>query len=166
MSKESLEEKNIKKNKKSIYLNNKNNLPYNNIINDSFVTISKISNKSISTLNQNNIDPLLIIEDNKQKYLYHEQSKRHPKCSSCTNKYENILYKNKSALSDFILNNAITKKNNYYPNIKLLGNSRYKYSSPLLYVEDQKNNLSNSRLGLCKDQSLCQGDSNIIKIKI
>ena len=148
MSKESLEEKNIKKNKKSIYLNNKNNLPYNNIINDSFVTISKISNKSISTLNQNNIDPLLIIEDNKQKYLYHEQSKRHPKCSSCTNKYENILYKNKSALSDFILNNAITKKNNYYPNIKLLGNSRYKYSSPLLYVEDQKNNLSNSRLGL------------------
>ena len=32
----------------------------------------------------------------------------------------------------------LNKNNYYYPNIKLLGNSRYRYSSPLLFVEDQK----------------------------
>ena len=32
----------------------------------------------------------------------------------------------------------LNKNHYYYPNIKLLGNSRYRYSSPLLFVEDQK----------------------------
>ena len=132
----------LKKIKTTNNLNNKI-ISSNNIKNDS---LSKRSNNSSNSLN-NNISTSLKNE-NKKKNLYHEKSKKHPKCSSCANKPANIVYKNKSALSNFILMNLMTKKNYYHPNLKLLGNSRYKHTSPLLFVEDQKNNTSNESYGL------------------
>ena len=116
--------------------------------NDSFLSTSKISNNTSSSLN-NKIDSLIKTNNGKTKYKYHIQSKKHPKCSSCLHNYNKNLERNKSALSDYILNNELTKQKYYYhQNIKLLGNSRYKYSNPLLFVKDQENNISNSKLGL------------------
>ena len=139
MSKLLKEHNSLKMTKTSNNFNNNKITFSNNIRSNSF---SKISNNSSTSLNNNMSISL------KKKQLFHEKSKKHPKCSSCTNKRENILKKNKSALSNYILMNIIGEKNYYYPNIKLLGNSRYKYSSPLLFVEDQKNNISNSNYGL------------------
>ena len=143
MSKLTTEDNKLKKTKTSNYLNNNKTNFSNNIKNDS---LSKGSNNSSTSIN-NNLNRSLQ-KENKKKKLYHEKSKQHPKCSSCTNKQANIVYKNKSALSNYILMNLITKKNYYHPNLKLLGNSRYKHCSPLLYVEDQKNNMSNESYGL------------------
>ena len=127
---------------------NKNSISNRSNKNDSFSNISKINNNSSFTINKN-INELLHNENDKQKKLFHIQSKQHPKCSSCTSKYEKILDQNKSALSNYIINNSMSKKNYYaFPNIKLLGNSRYKYSSPLLFVEDQKID------GFCKNIGL------------
>ena len=129
----------IKKAKSINNIINKNSFSNKKIKNDSFINISKITNNSSSSFNNINENKILKNGNNQIKKIYHESSKRHPKCSSCTHKYENILFKNKSALSNFIINNAPSKKNYYFPNIKLLGNARYKYS-PFLFVEDQKNN--------------------------
>ena len=142
MSKLTTEDIKLKKKKTTNNLNNNKIISSNNIKNDS---LSKRSNNSSNSLN-NNIGTSLKNE-NKKKNLYHEKSK-HPKCSSCANKPANIVYKNKSALSNFIIMNLMTKKNYYHPNLKLLGNSRYKHTSPLLFVEDQKNNTSNESYGL------------------
>ena len=58
------------------------------------------------------------------------------------------LNKSKSALSEYIITNTSTKNKFCYPNIKLLGNSRYKYTSPIMFVEDQKNKMTDKNLGL------------------
>ena len=130
------------------YQINKNSMSNLNNKNDSFSNISKINNNSSFTINKN-LNELLHNQNNKQKKLFHIQSKQHPKCSSCTSKYEKILDQNKSALSNYIINNSMPKKNYYaFPNIKLLGNSRYKYSSPLLFVEDLKTNRFCNNIGL------------------
>ena len=143
----SFDENFIKKIKSNKNLINKNSFSNKNIKSDSLFNVSKISNESTSSIN-NNKNNQLKNENNKVKKFFHEQSQKHPKCSSCTHKYENILYKNKSALSNFIINNAPSKKNYFFPNIKLLGNSRYKHSSPFLFVEDQKNNMTKINFGL------------------
>ena len=137
-----------KKIKNQINMNNQNPSLNNNINNESILNTSKISNDILQEIDDN-IESLMQPNGSKEKRLYHVQSKNHPKCSTCMYNYQKNLEKNTSALSDFILNNEETKQKYYcYPNIKLLGNSRYKYTNPLLFVEDQKNNISSRTLGL------------------
>ena len=51
-----------------------------------------------------------------------------------------IIHNNKNKLSNYIENN--TKK------VELFGNPRYKHNSPILFVEDFKNNLPEKKMGL------------------
>ena len=137
-----------KKTKIPTNMNNQNSSLNNNIKNESILNTSKISNDNQQEID-NNIESLMKPSGSKEKKIYHVQNKNHPKCSTCMFNYQKDLEKNTSALSDYILNNEETKRKYYcYPNIKLLGNSRYKYTNPLLFVEDQKNNISSRSLGL------------------
>ena len=107
------------------------------------LNISKNSNSSSNSIN-NKIDTLLGKNNGKLDEIHHLPCKKHPKCSNCIHDYQIDLDKNKTALTDFILNKELNKQNSYnYPNVKLLGNSRYKHTNPLLFVEDQKNNINN-----------------------
>ena len=129
-------------------MNNQNSSLNNNIKIESILDTSKISNDNQSEID-NNIESLMQPSGSKEKRIYHVQNKNHPKCSTCMYNYQKNLEKNTSALSNYILNNEETKQKYYcYPNIKLLGNSRYKHTNPLLFVEDQKNNISSRSLGL------------------
>ena len=137
-----------KKTKISTNMNNQNSSLNNNIKNESILDTSKISNDNQLEID-NNIESLMNPSGFKEKKIYHVQNKNHPKCSTCMYNYQKDLEEKTSALSDYILNNEETKSKYYcYPNIKLLGNSRYKYTNPLLFVEDQKNNISSRSLGL------------------
>ena len=127
---------------------------------DSFLNFSKLSNESKNSINTDNNNNLIIKTDNRQKpknkHSSIKKSKKvslnkdkkyhkHPYCMDDLNK---SLNKNKSALSEYILTNTSTKNEFCYPNIKLLGNSRYKYTSPIMFVEDQKNKMTDKNLGL------------------
>ena len=129
-------------------MNNQNWSLNNNMKNESIINTSKISNDNLQEID-NNIESLMQPSGSKEKKVYHVQNRNHPKCSTCMYNYQKNLEKNTSALSNYILNNEVSKQKYYcYPNIKLLGNSRYKYTNPLLFVEDQKNNISSRTLGL------------------
>ena len=86
------------------------------------------------------------IQKNKKENMIKDKTLR--KNSSYVNKLNKSLNKNKNELSQYILLNTSTKNNFYFPNIQLLGNSRYKYTSPIMFVEDQKSNISDANLGL------------------
>ena len=66
----------------------------------------------------------------------------HYDINNCEHCYgiDNMLKKDKSKLSDFIVNNSSF--------LKLFGNPRYDKSSPFLFVEDHKNRLDDDRIGL------------------
>jgi len=133
-----------KKTRTPTNMNNQNSSINNNIKNESILDTSKISNDNQLEID-NNIESLMNPSGSKEKKIYHVQNKNH----HCMYNYQKDLEEKTSALSDYILNNEETKSKYYcYPNIKLLGNSRYKYTNPLLFVEDQKNNISSRSLGL------------------
>lgn len=141
--------------------NKKNSFPLikSSIKLDSFLNFSKLSNDSMSSLNSDFMIPKEpSIKYKKPKNCHsslhknpkpiQQKEKKFHKHASCVNDINNVLNKKKTALSEFILLNSSTKNDLYYPNIKLLGNSRYKYTSPMMFVEDQKNNMSDINLGL------------------
>jgi hypothetical protein len=141
--------------------NKKNSFPLikSSIKLDSFLNFSKLSNDSMSSLNSDFMIPKEpSIKFKKPKNCHsslhknpkpiQQKEKKFHKHASCVNDINNVLNKKKTALSEFILLNSSTKNDLYYPNIKLLGNSRYKYTSPMMFVEDQKNNMSDINLGL------------------
>ena len=66
----------------------------------------------------------------------------HYDINNCEHCYgiDNMLKKDKSKLSDFIVNNSSF--------LKLFGNPRYDKSSPFLFVEDHKNRIDDERIGL------------------
>ena len=127
---------------------------------DSFLNFSKISNDSLNSIHTDNNNNIIIEPINKQKPKNKHSSiqkskkesinknKKFHKHASCVDDFNNTINKSKSALSQYILTNTSTKSDFCYPNIKLLGNSRYKYTSPIMFVEDQKNNVSNNNLDL------------------
>ena len=130
---------------------------------DSFLNFSKISNDSLNSIHKDNNNNNLIInvesiQKQKSKQLpkqklkkvnkNKDKDKKYHKHSYCVDNLKKTLNKSKSALSRFIITNTSTKKDFFYPNIKLLGNSRYKYTSPIMFVEDQKNNMPDINLGL------------------
>ena len=137
----------------------KNSVPHVNssIKLDSFLNYSHISNNSMTS---HNSDLKIAKIENKRKIKGKHSSaqkikkenilkdKQLNKNSSFSNKLDKSLNKNKNDLSQYILLNTSTKNDFYFPNIKLLGNSRYKYTSPIMFVEDQKNNMSDINLGL------------------
>ena len=116
---------------------------------DSFLNFSKISNDSISSINNTEIKIDQIVSKEKPKNKHSSLAKHkngipkkdkiHHKDQCCVGDLNKTLNKKKSDLSQYILSNTSTKNSFYYPNIKLLGNSRYKYTSPIMFVEDQKN---------------------------
>ena len=117
---------------------------------DSFLNYSKLSNDSHFSLNSD----YKIEEKKKNKNLSipkiqtMNKGKKYHKHLSCINDFNKALAKNKTALSQYILLNTSSENNFYYQNIKLLGNSRYKYTSPMMFVEDQKSNMSDNNFGL------------------
>ena len=125
---------------------------------DSFLNFSKISNDSISSINNTEIKIDQIVSKEKPKNKHSSLAKHkngipkkdkiHHKDQCCVGDLNKTLNKKKSDLSQYILSNTSTKNSFYYPNIKLLGNSRYKYTSPIMFVEDQKNNMSDNNLDL------------------
>ena len=126
---------------------------------DSFLNYSKISNDSLSSINNTDIkiEKMVSKPQPKNKHSSVKKSKKEKDTKNetkfdkhhfCGNDLDKTLNKSKTALSQYILLNTSTKDSFYYPNIKLLGNSRYKYTSPIMFVEDQKNNMSDINLGL------------------
>ena len=107
-----------------------NNIKGNSFLNSS----SSINNNLLALLKNDNDNQTKRSNEKKRKRLSYSQT------------FENILFKNKSALSNYIINNVQQKKNNddKHPNIKLLGNARYRHSSPLLFVEDLRKDIINS----------------------
>ena len=107
------------------------------------------------------------IQKNKKENMIKDKTLR--KNSSYVNKLNKSLNKNKNELSQYILLNTSTKNDFYFPNIQLLGNSRYKYTSPIMFVEDQKSNISDANLGLvpipmerCKFEICCKVKEKIL----
>ena len=138
---------------------NKNTFPHVNssIKLDSFLNYSQISNNSMTSHNSDlkkvkNVNKRKIKEKHPSTQKIKKENivkdKKLHKNSSYCNNLDRSLNKNKNDLSQYILLNTSTKNEFYFPNIKLLGNSRYKYTSPIMFVEDQKNNMSDINLGL------------------
>ena len=140
----------------------KNNTPYikSSVKLDSFLNYSKLSNDSSFSLNsdykiskeekkRNKKDKNLSIpKNNKQNININKKYKKYHKHLSCINDFNKTLAKNKAALSQYILLNNSSPNDFYFQNIKLLGNSRYKYTSPMMFVEDQKRNMLDNNIGL------------------
>ena len=125
---------------------------------DSFLNFSKVSDESKSSIHKD-ISEYKPIKKTKSKCSslpkqktknnkFKAEDKTFHKHSCCMDDLTKTLNKNKSALSQYILKNTSSDNDYYFPNIKLLGNSRYKYTNPLMFVEDQKNNMSDLNLGL------------------
>ena len=127
---------------------------------DSFLNFSKINDDSLNSINSDNHNNIIVnveniqkvknkdsplIENKKESLETEKKYHNHPYCIEDLNK---ILNKKKSALSEYILTNTSKEEILYNPNIKLLGNSRYKYTSPMMFVEDQKNNIPDINFGL------------------
>ena len=117
---------------------------------DPLFSLSKINCRSVTTTNyNNNLNDILSTDNKHDKPLYKVRNEQKKRCESYFNKNYEIIEKNKSALSEFIINTSFNRKNRFKCiNIKLLGNPRYRHSSPLLFVEDQKNGFCNTSLGL------------------
>ena len=148
---------------------------------DSFLNFSKINDDSLNSINSDNHNNIIVnveniqkvknkdsplIENKKESLETEKKYHNHPYCIEDLNK---ILNKKKSALSEYILTNTSKEEILYNPNIKLLGNSRYKYTSPMMFVEDQKNNIPDINFGLIpihKDLLLLSGENNIIILQI
>ena len=83
--------------------------------------------------------PQKITDKSQHHHHYHE----HLKCSNCIqcHPYHRQLKKQKNKLVNFINNNKIK-------NIKLIGNYRYSNSSPQKYVNDNRRQIPDRRMGL------------------
>ena len=138
----------------------KNNTPYikSSVKLDSFLNFSKLSNDSSFSLNaeykiekeekkKNKKNKNLSIPKNKKQNI-NKNYRKHHKHLSYINDFNKTLAKNKTALSQYILLNNSSQNDFYFQNIKLLGNSRYKYTSPMMFVEDQKSNMQDNNFGL------------------
>ena len=137
----------------------KNTAPYikSSIKLDSFLNFSKLSNDSKFSLNSDykikkeekkkiqKSKNLSIPKSNKPSIKINKKYHKH---LSCINDFNKSLNKNKTALSQYILLNTSPENDFNFQNIKLLGNSRYKYTSPMMFVEDQKNFLPDKNFGL------------------
>ena len=140
----------------------KNNIPYisSTVKLDSFLNYSKLSNDSSFSLNSDykfskeenkknkKEKNLSIPNNNKQNININKKNKKYHKHLSCINDFNKTLAKSKTALSQYILLNNSSPNDFYFQNIKLLGNSRYKYTSPMMFVEDQKSNALDNNIGL------------------
>ena len=140
----------------------KNNIPYisSTVKLDSFLNYSKLSNDSSFSLNSDykfskeenkknkKEKNLSIPNNNKQNININKKYKKYHKHLSCINDFNKTLAKSKTALSQYILLNNSSPNDFYFQNIKLLGNSRYKYTSPMMFVEDQKSNALDNNIGL------------------
>ena len=138
----------------------KNNTPFikSSVKLDSFLNFSKLSNDSSFSLNaEYKIEKEEIKKKKKNKNLSIPKNKKqninknyrkHHKHLSYINDFNKTLAKNKTALSQYILLNNSSQNDFYFQNIKLLGNSRYKYTSPMMFVEDQKSNMQDNNFGL------------------
>ena len=140
----------------------KNNIPYikSSVKLDSFLNFSKLSNDSSFSLNSDykiakeekkkskKNKNLSIPKSNKQNININKNYKKYHKNLSCISDFNKALTKNKNALSQYILLNNSSPNDFYIQNIKLLGNSRYKYTSPMMFVEDQKNNMFDNNIEL------------------
>ena len=137
----------------------KNNIPYisSTVKLDSFLNYSKLSNDSSFSLNsdykfskeenkKNKKEKNLSIPNNNKQNI--NINKKYHKHLSCINDFNKTLAKSKTALSQYILLNNSSPNDFYFQNIKLLGNSRYKYTSPMMFVEDQKSNALDNNIGL------------------
>ena len=113
-------------------------------------SISKVGGHSVTTINHNNnLIGVLNTDIKNDKPLELNRSQSVKRFENDLTKKFRLIEKNKSALSEYIINTSFNRKNRFKCiNIKLLGNSRYRYSSPLLFVEDQKQNICNTSLGL------------------
>ena len=124
------------------------------IIKEKYDKIRKKS--SLNQLIHSNSDSDFIIktEKEKRKIIRHYLNKKN-KIGSLKNSKDSkiksspfkkglnlkkIIHNNKNKLSNYIENN--TKK------VELFGNPRYKHNSPILFVEDFKNNLPEKKMGL------------------
>ena len=127
---------------------------------DSFLNFSKINSDSMNSINTDNNNNIVInvetipkVKNKHSSLTKHkneslEKEKKYNNHPHCFENLDKSLKKKKLALSEYILTNTFKEDNLYNPNIKLLGNSRYKYTSPLMFVEDHKNNIPNINLGL------------------
>ena len=95
-----------------------------------------------------------------KNYFAPVYSKKHTKCDSCDlcHSYNINLHTNKNKLSNYIkINKNIVEGCKH---ITLIGNPRYKFKSPLLFVEDHKKNLANNSMGLIPVPSNLFGKMN------
>ena len=107
----------------------------------------KLSLKPLKHYNSDS-DFIIKIENERRKNILHYLHKKNKLQSKDLNYSPNkkrynvkkIIKKNKNQLSNYIENNS--------QKVKLFGNSRYNQNSPILFVEDYKNNLPEKKMGL------------------